>query len=102
MIIYSVTIKIDLSAHDEWLNWMKTEHIAAVIGTGKFVSAKFHRILNDDETDGITYNVQYRANSMSDYFDYKESFATEMQQKGNAKFEGKFVAFRTLLKEVEF
>lgn len=102
MIIYSVTIKIDLSAHDEWLNWMKTEHIADVLATEKFVSAKFHRVLNQDESDGITYNVQYSANSMGDYFDYRDSFATEMQQKGNSKFEGKFVAFRTLLKEVEF
>ncbi len=101
MIVYSVTIKIDLTAHDEWLNWMKEEHISEVINTGLFLNAKFHRVLNEDESDGVTYNVQYSANSISDYFDYRDTFATKLQQKANDKFEGKFVAFRTLLKEVK-
>ena len=30
MIIYNVTIKIDLDVHDEWLAWMKLEHIPRV------------------------------------------------------------------------
>lgn len=101
MVIYSVTIKIDLSVHDEWLDWMKNEHIADVLNTGKFVRSKFHRILNQDERDGITYNVHYYANSMQDYFEYRDTFATELQEKGLSRFKDKFVAFRTLLKEIE-
>lgn len=101
MVIYSVTVKIDLSVHDAWLQWMKEVHINEVIATGKFVKSKFHRVLSDDERDGITYNVQYYAPTMQDYFEYRDNFATELQQKGLAQFKDKFVAFRTLLKEVE-
>lgn len=101
MIIYSVTIKIDLDVHDEWVNWMKDEHIAEVLGTGKFVQHRFHRILAQDESDGITYNVQYYAPSMQDYFEYRDHHAPALQEKGAAQFKDKFVAFRTLLKEVE-
>lgn len=101
MVIYSVTVKIELSAHDEWLQWMKEVHIAEVIATGKFVKSKFHRVLAGDERDGVTYNVQYYAHNMQDYFEYRDNFAMEMQQKGLARFKDKFVAFRTLLKEVE-
>lgn len=101
MIIYSVTVKIDLDVHDAWLNWMKNEHIADVLATGKFVTHKFHRILAEDESDGITYNIQYYAYAISDYFEYRDSFATELQQKANVHFKDKFVAFRTLLKEVD-
>ena len=35
MIIYNVTSNIDESIHDEWLNWMRQEHIPQVLGTGK-------------------------------------------------------------------
>lgn len=101
MIIYSVTVKVDLDVQEEWLSWMKNEHIAEVLQTGKFVSYKFHRVLAENETDGITYNVLYYAHSMSDYFDYKEDFAPALQEKALLKFPNKFVAFRTLLKEVE-
>ena len=33
MIIYNVTIKTAHSITDEWLNWLKKEHIADVINT---------------------------------------------------------------------
>lgn len=101
MIIYSVTVKIDLDVHDAWLNWMKDTHINEVLATKKFVHHKFHRILAEDEVDGITYNVQYYAESMGDYFEYRDSFATVLQEKAHKLFPNKFVAFRTLLKEVE-
>ncbi len=101
MIIYSVTVKIDIGAHDEWLSWMKNEHIAEVLATGKFVKHKFHKVLVEDESDGMTYNVQYYAESMSDYFDYREQDALALQTKGIERFKDRFVAFRTLLKEVE-
>src|SRR5690242_1768930 len=100
MIIYNVTVKIDLSAHDLWLNWIKEEHIPDMLSTGCFVSSKMYRVLQEDETDGITYSIQYFAENITKYFDYKEHFANEMQQRGLARFEGKFVAFRTLLREV--
>ncbi|MCB0509160.1 MAG: DUF4286 family protein [Bacteroidetes bacterium] len=101
MIIYSVTVKIDLDVHDVWLNWMKEVHIPEVLATGKFVKHKFHRILAENEVDGISYNVQYYAESISDYFEYRDNFAAALQQKTINNYEGKFVAFRTLLKEVE-
>jgi hypothetical protein len=100
MIIYSVTVKIDLDVHDEWFNWMKTKHIPNVLDTKKFIDYRMLRILAEDEKDGITYNIQYRAASMSDYFDYQNDFAPELQAEHSEKYKDKFVAFRTLLKEV--
>lgn len=101
MIIYSVTVKIDLDVHNEWLSWMKIMHIPAVLGTQKFVDYKILRILAEDETDGVTYNIQYRAESMSDYFDYLNDFAPHLQKEHTERYKDKFVAFRTLLREVE-
>jgi hypothetical protein len=38
---------------------------------------------------------------MGDYFEYRDQFAAKLQRKGKDYFKDKFVAFRTLLKEVE-
>jgi hypothetical protein len=42
MIIYNVTIKVDKTIADEWLNWLKDEHIADVTGTGCFTNARYY------------------------------------------------------------
>ena len=100
MIIYSVTVKIDLDVHDEWLSWMKTVHIPDVMATGKFVDYRMLKILAENESDGISYNIQYRAKTMSDYFDYLNNFAEKLQVEHSQKYKDKYVAFRTILKEV--
>lgn len=100
MIIYNVTVKIDLGVHDLWLKWMKEEHLARVMETGCFTDAKMFRVLEEDTTDGITYAMQYFANNITDYFDYKEKHAMRLQKEGLDLFPGKFTAFRTLLREV--
>jgi hypothetical protein len=100
MIVYSVTVKIDLDVHVEWLSWMKNKHIPDVMKTNKFVGHKMYKVLVEDETQGITYNIQYSANAMSDYFDYLNDYAEVLQVEHGLKYKDKFVAFRTLLKEV--
>jgi hypothetical protein len=100
MIVYSVTVKIDLDVHDEWLNWMKTVHIPQVMDTRKFLDYRMLRMLAENETDGITYNIQYRTESMSDYFDYQNNYAPALQSDHTERYKDKFVAFRTILKEV--
>jgi hypothetical protein len=101
MIIYSVTVKIDLDVHNDWLHWMKNFHIPEVLNTKKFQDYRMLRVLAEDETDGITYNIQYRALSMSDYFDYQSNHAAALQNDHTERYKDKFVAFRTILKEVE-
>ncbi len=100
MIIYNVTVKIDLNVHDTWLYWMKGEHIPRVMETGCFTGYKMFRILEENTQDGISYCIQYSANEISDYFNYTERFATALRKEAEEAFPGKFIAFRTLLKEV--
>jgi len=39
MIIYNVTVKVELSIAGAWLQWLKEEHIKDVIDTGCFTKA---------------------------------------------------------------
>ncbi len=96
MILYNVTINIDHSAHDEWLRWMKEEHIPEVLATGLFLEHKMSRVLAEEE-GGITYAIQYLCPDMATYETYRDSHAPRLQASTQARFGGRFVAFRTLL-----
>ena len=97
MIIYNVTIKVDAPVADEWVQWMKAEHMADLLNTGLFTECKLCKLLEQDESDGITYAAQYFCNSLKEYNDYIDNHAITMREKGNRAFGGKFVAFRTVM-----
>ena len=98
MIIYNVTVKVDASTAKDWVQWMKHEHIPELMKTGLFVDYKLCRLLEQDETDGITYAAQYYCDNMEHYQTYINEYAQKMRDKGIEKFGGKFVAFRTVMK----
>jgi hypothetical protein len=99
MIIYNVTVNIDNEVREEWLSWMKTVHIPDVMATGYFVESKICKVLVDEE-QGTTYSIQYTAENMKNYEEYKEKHAPALQKEVLDKYGDKFVAFRTLLEIV--
>ncbi|WP_034893389.1 DUF4286 family protein [Gillisia sp. Hel_I_29] len=99
MYIYNVTINIQEDIHDEWLLWMKNEHIPEMLDTKKFSKALMTKVLVNEEMGGITYSVQYTADSKELLESYKAENAAELRAK-TKRFEGRFVAFRTELEIV--
>lgn len=99
MYIYNVTINIDETIHDRWLQWMQTEHIPAMLATGKFSKALMTRVLVDEEMGGTTYSVQYTTDSKETLRKYYAEDAAKLRAQSKP-FEGKFVAFRTELEIV--
>ena len=101
MIIYNVTIKVEHSIADAWLAWLKEEHIPDVIATKCFTYATILHLFETDDTEGVTYAVQYHAESKALYNRYVEQFADAMRKKGADKWGNQFIAFRTVMKIVE-
>lgn len=100
MIVYNVTINIDADVHDEWVNWMTTQHIPKVLSTGMFIDSRMCRMLLEEEEGGITYSIQYTLESMDKMHEYEEKFATDLRNETVAKYDGKFGAFRTMMEVV--
>ncbi|HMQ64215.1 MAG TPA: DUF4286 family protein [Flavilitoribacter sp.] len=97
MILYNVTIKIDHTAHVDWMWWMKKVHIPEVMGTGCFVEYKFCRILGDDDEQGVTYAIQYFSPDMATFKSYQANHAPRLQRDLAERYPDKYVAFRTLM-----
>jgi hypothetical protein len=98
MIIYNVTVNIDHSVHDEWLQWMKEKHIPDVVATGCFLEGNIFRVLVEED-QGTSYSIQYRSKSMDEINRYMKEFAPALQKEHTEKYKDKFVAFRTLLEK---
>ncbi len=100
MILYNVTVKIELDVHDDWLNWMKSAHIPEVMATECFLENRICRLLEQDETDGITYSIQYLCDSPETLEKYQSEFAINLQKDHTSRYENKFMVFRTLMELV--
>ncbi len=100
MLLYNVTVGIDRDIELEWLQWMKEIHMQRVLDTGMFEYAKIYKVLHDQEDGTISYSVQYFAPSINHVNMYLEKFAPTLIEEHKARFNGRHVAFRTLLEEV--
>jgi hypothetical protein len=100
MIIYNVTVKVEKETAPEWLHWMKHEHIPELMRTGLFVDYRLCRLLEQDESEGLTFTAQYFCDNMEHYNTYIQEHSAGMREKSFRRFGNKFVAFRTVM-EVE-
>lgn len=96
MILYNVTVKLDKAIEADWLKWMQQVHIPDVLKTGLFIDHKLCRILID-ETDGVSFSVQYFCKDMGDFQRYQDTFAKVLQADHSRRYKDRFVAFRTLM-----
>ncbi len=99
MIIYNVTVQVDTEVHEDWLSWMKSKHIPNVMASGQFLDYRIFRLI-DESDDVVTYACQYQCNAMDNIRRYQEDFAPALQADHRNRYEGRFVAFRTLLEDV--
>jgi len=96
-LIYNVTIKISPDTRDAWVSWMRDEHIPEVMATACFKSFRFLHLEGYDDEEGYTYAIQYTCPGPELFAIYQRDHAPDLQLKHKTLFEGKFVAFRTLL-----
>lgn len=99
MVIYNVTVNVQEDIHEEWVKWMKKEHIPDMLATGKFQKALMTKVLVTEPMGGITYSVQYTAKDKLTLEKYYQENAEELRAK-TKPFEGRVVAFRTELEVI--
>ncbi|MFY0253164.1 DUF4286 family protein [Chitinophaga sp. 30R24] len=100
MIIYNVTTKIATEEHLRWLQWMREEHIPAMLATGLFSDYRMSRLLEQDEEEGPTYTVQYTTESLTHYQTFLDQYQQALRQRGYEVFGDRFIAFSTVMEVV--
>lgn len=100
MIVYNVTTKILPHIHEKWLLWQTHEHIPEMMATGLFDSYKLYRLLEQDESEGITFTIQYFTSSWQRYRQYVDACSASMRKKAADKWGDQCIAFRTVMQLV--
>ena len=100
MYIYNVTTQVKWIIHDDWLDWMKNEHIPEMMATELFTHFRMVKMLDIDESDGPTYAVQYFIISRDKYDLYINKFSVESRKKALEKWKEKIFSFRSLMQVV--
>ena len=76
MIIYNVTVNIDDSVHDEWLEWMKNNFIPSLMSSQSFTENKFYQVkVNADQSP--TYTLQLYCDNIELWQAYQELQAND-------------------------
>lgn len=100
MIVYNVTLNIDESIHEEWLEWMTSKHIPDVMATGCFKDSKVYRILSPEPEEGLGYCIEYTCDSLEDYERYQIEHAAILQSEHKEKYGNKVSSYRTVMEEI--
>jgi hypothetical protein len=58
------------------------------------------RLLEQDDTEGLTFVIQYFSPSLENYYRYIEEFAPVLRKKALDKWGARFIAFRTIMEVV--
>ena len=99
MIVYNETYMVDEAIDQEWLSWIKENHIPAVLKTGNFESSKILRVLNSPN-EGITYCIQFLTDDVTKYEDFMLYHLNPLAIEHNRVFENRFVVFNTLMEQI--
>lgn len=100
MILYNVTSNISDEVVTQWLDWMNTIHIPAMLSTGKFFNARMVKVLVEEEMGGQTYSVQYYTNTKELLERYYLEDADRMRRHIQNKFANNVLEFATELEVV--
>jgi hypothetical protein len=101
MLIYNITTMVERDIAPLWLSWMQDQHIPRVMASGCFDGYKLVRLLETDETQGLTYAVQYHAPNLESYSRYIDHFAPGLQKEITRLWEGKSLSFPSLMEVVK-
>ncbi|MEZ0608897.1 DUF4286 family protein [Fibrella sp. WM1] len=100
MILYNITMNVDLRIEREFLRWMKDVHVPDVMNTGLPINNNVLKLLTEIDNGGATYTFQYWFQTMEDFLTYQSRYQPALQQQVADRYTNRYTSFRTLLEEV--
>jgi hypothetical protein len=103
MILYNVTVNVDNTIKEQWLDYMKTILLPQIMEKGYFIEYKIWKMLLEDDEEAAnstTYALQFKCLNPQMLNQHIQLHAGYFIGLLDEKFKGRYFAFRTLLEEV--
>ena len=101
MLLYNITYLVSHEIKEEWLEWLKQHHAPEMMSTGLFSEFKILRLLDTDESEGITFAVQFIFPGMEEHDVYIAKHVPALRLSAQQRWGEKVLAFRTLMEIVQ-
>jgi hypothetical protein len=99
-IIFNITVKVEKSIVQLWLQWITVEIAPFIIGTNCFTKFTVLKLLELDDAESSTYALQFFSNSLEDYQRYIQNFSNDFTGKSFLKWGERTVSFSTVMQVV--
>lgn len=97
MVTYSVQIKIRYDLFDEYVAWLKNEHIKEMLAVPGFIEAELcTRKGGAMESSSKDVQITYKLQNEEALKHYMSEYAMPMREKGLEKFSGQYSAHREI------
>ena len=83
---YEVFMQVDSSIAEEWVEWMRTEHIPEVMQTGVFLSCQFLRVIEPAIDGHDSFRITYEAKNLSSIQQYRTELSPELRKKHDERY----------------
>lgn len=100
MIVYEVSIDVDRSIGEIYLDWLR-DHVAQMLSFDGFVDARLHERCDvAEDLPRRTFVIAYRLRDQAALDAYFANHAAGMRADGERHFGGRFSASRRVLREL--
>lgn len=96
MILYNITVIIDDAIEKEWLHWINTNFVPQAMSSNLLASNRLLKVL-ESPNEGITYCLQFVADTLQNYNDFKSLHASALLDAHSIKFKNQSVFFSTIM-----
>lgn len=96
MYLYNITVIVETDSAFDFLQWVNANFVDKIMQTECFVSNRFLKIV-DSPNDGVSYCLQFIAETLESYSDYKENHEHTLLAQLYSQFDKKLVTFSTLM-----
>lgn len=97
MLIFNTTYQVTTNHTDNWIQWIKTEHIPFMLQSEVFIEPQITKIVGSEDETGTSFSVQFKINDMDALVLWHNQYATIFQDKVSSKFGTEVVFFSTVL-----
>ena len=95
--VYRVAVRVDQEIAEEWLEWMRTIHVPAVLDTGCFTGCVISRQVDPSE-EGPRWGfvLEYGLPSLEHFERYQARHADALRDAHTGRYAGRFEASRSI------
>lgn len=101
MIVYNTTYHAHNSVTDEFVAWLKATYIPKAVVDGRLIEPRLTTVLNAEESDGVNYSLQFRAESVDALRKWYEEIGDDLVVELSKVFGQNVAGFSTLLEEID-